>query len=177
MTRMTLPRPDSLDSWHRWVEELEDHPLDLNEYGSMLLTRDGLAEELEVAGVEAYWAEADALDIRFVDVTIEAATSPLRQSDHVGWWWSRLPAHSDGREYLAVDFAASALSRGSDLGALAVRLRHDFELSPIAAAKVLWRVDVPLADAKTAVDATLTPIERATTEHLRNVAEQARESS
>jgi len=53
-----------LRRWAAWLEELEAHPLDSCEYEALLLHREVLHEELEIAGDEASLAEADALDAR-----------------------------------------------------------------------------------------------------------------
>ena len=88
-----------LERWRLWVEELEDHPLDLYEYEAMLMAREDLSEALEVAGDESVFSAADALDARFQAVTTEDADSPLApgkrrvsfpDSAKNGWWWSRV---------------------------------------------------------------------------------------
>jgi len=67
---------EAIESWDRWVTELEDHPLDLFEYEAMLASRDALAVELEIAGVPSLWVLADDMDVRFRDVTT-TGTNPV----------------------------------------------------------------------------------------------------
>lgn len=86
--------------WEAWIEEMEDHPLDLFEYESMLMCRDGVEEEAEVAGDQALFECIDALDARFEAITVETTTSPVTRRG-AGWWWSRVPAGDDAQGYLA----------------------------------------------------------------------------
>jgi len=62
----------------------------------------------EIAGDEPSYAEADALDARFDELTVIVGDSPfaagsgvgsIRDDRRKGWWWSRLPADAVSRSY------------------------------------------------------------------------------
>lgn len=98
----------SLRRWATWLEELEAHPLDFCEYEALLLHREVLLDELEIAGDEASFAEADAVDARFDELTVAVLDSPFGAGSGVGSirgelrrgrWWSRLPADAQSRSY------------------------------------------------------------------------------
>jgi hypothetical protein len=98
----------SLRRWADWLDELEAHPLDFYEYEGLLLHREVLQDELEIAGDEASYAEADALDARFDELTVIVRDSPfaagsdvgsIRDDRRKGGWWSRLPADAASRSY------------------------------------------------------------------------------
>lgn len=91
---------EAIESWDRWVTELEDHPLDPFEYEAMLASRDALAVELEIAGVPSLWALADEMDVRFRDVTTTGANPVTGPPTSPGWWWGRVPADPDALGYL-----------------------------------------------------------------------------
>jgi hypothetical protein len=98
--------------WERWVEELENGPLDHFEYEGMLAAREELIDLLEMAGDPRLFDRADELDSRFIAMTIEDADSQFGpgkpgsfpDSERTGWWWNRLPASADYRRYLAGDY-------------------------------------------------------------------------
>lgn len=50
------------------------------------------------------WDEADAIDVRFRDVTVDVADSPYSRPGRSGWWWTRLPASEEFRRYLAGEY-------------------------------------------------------------------------
>jgi hypothetical protein len=97
-----------LRRWAGWLDELEAHPLDFYEYEALLLHREVLQDELEIAGDEASFAEADALDARFDELTVVVLDSPfaagsgegsIRGELRRGRWWSRLPADAQSLSY------------------------------------------------------------------------------
>jgi hypothetical protein len=94
----------ALSTWEAWVAEIEDYALDEFEYEALLESRGVLAERLEMAGRESLFDQADAIDCRFRDATIEVADSPFAWRSRVGWWWSRLPASEDFRRYVLGDY-------------------------------------------------------------------------
>lgn len=66
----------------------------------MLMCRDEVEEEAEVAGEQALFERIDALDARFEAITVEViTTSPVTQRGE-GWWWSRVPASDSAQRYL-----------------------------------------------------------------------------
>ena len=89
----------SVDAWDRWVSELEDHPLDAFEYDELIATRGRLASRLEIAGIEALWVSADAIDARFVEITTDDSTM-----ESTNWWQSRLPKDPEALRYLRGDY-------------------------------------------------------------------------
>lgn len=89
----------SVDAWDRWVSELEDHPLDAFEYDELIATRGRLASRLELAGNEALWVSADAIDARFVEITTDNSTT-----ETTSWWQSRLPKAPEALRYLRGDY-------------------------------------------------------------------------
>jgi hypothetical protein len=98
----------SLRRWAVWLDELAAHPLDFYEYEGLLLHREVLQDELEIAGDEASFVEADALDARFDELTVAVRDSPfaagsgagsIRDDRRRGRWWSRLPADAESRSY------------------------------------------------------------------------------
>ncbi len=93
-----VPRFEETAQWERWVDELERHALDHFEYEAMLMCRDGVVEELELAGIQALFDRVDELDARFQAVTVDDHESPFAARG-VGWWWRRLPANEDSRRY------------------------------------------------------------------------------
>lgn len=89
------------------MDELDRTALDPFEYESMLLHREGIGEELEIAGVEALHDRLDELDVRFQTATVEDGSSPFAPGSgrgtiddglRNGWWWC-LPADEDDRAY------------------------------------------------------------------------------
>lgn len=98
----------SLQRWAVWLDELEAHPLDFYEYEALLLHREVMQDELEIVGEQASFAEADALDARFDELTVAVGDSPfaagsgagsIRDDLRRGRWWSRLPADAESRSY------------------------------------------------------------------------------
>ena len=65
----------------------------------MLLCRDTVEEEVELAGESSLFDRVDALDVRFEAVTVEVEDAPHAQGRD-GWWWRRLPADPLAQEYL-----------------------------------------------------------------------------
>lgn len=96
----------SLDRWEQWIDELEDHPLDFFEYEALLLHREGLDDELEVAGDAEAFSRADELDSRFDLLTVEVSDSPFAQGSDgrakQGRWWTRLAASAESRDYALI---------------------------------------------------------------------------
>jgi hypothetical protein len=159
-----------LDSWARWVDELADHPLDTNEYATLLSTRAQLEIALEIAGSSALWAAVDETDGRFQGITNEPSNDDREQSE---WWSRRVPTSAEHRLYLAQDVAAHRLSGEMSVADVASELRRRFSLSPTATIKALRTAGVPLAEGKIAVDATLSADALQATDELRDLAGQA----
>ena len=89
----------AVERWERWVRELASRPLDELEFEGMLECRDGIADEVEVAGSVRLFAALDAIDARFAEMTFESPTSPFARAG-AGWWRARLPADPDALVYL-----------------------------------------------------------------------------
>ncbi|HEX3538853.1 MAG TPA: hypothetical protein VHT75_00290 [Acidimicrobiales bacterium] len=100
---MTDSAQAELESWRRWVAEIEDHPLDRFEYEALLASRDGLAWCIEVRGAESLRDQADEPDTRFMAVTVEVDDSEYAGLEQQ-WWRRRLPARDEFRRYLAGDY-------------------------------------------------------------------------
>ena len=101
----------SLDRWEAWLVELDDHPLDFYEYEALLLHRQDMERELEIAGRADLFACADALDAWFDGLTVEVADSPFAAGSgkgstsdarRTGRWWTRLPADEESRSYTMI---------------------------------------------------------------------------
>jgi hypothetical protein len=98
----------SLDRYEEWIARLETGPLDFYEYEAMLLHRERLADELELAGRDDFFVRVDELDARLEDMTEEVASSPFAPGSgegstgdalRQGWWWQRLPTDPESRAY------------------------------------------------------------------------------
>ena len=92
---MTDSGQAAVDTWNRWVTELEDRPLDKFEYDELLSSRDRLVNRLEIAGSERLWTAADEIDARFVDLTVTEVGNAAAD----GWWRARVPKDPDALRY------------------------------------------------------------------------------
>jgi hypothetical protein len=86
-----------VESWDRWVSELEDHPLDRFEYDELKAIRDSLVEALVIAGEEMLWDAVDEIDVRFRAITVAVKAGGAEEP----WWHTRLPKSKEARQYLA----------------------------------------------------------------------------
>jgi hypothetical protein len=152
------------------VDELADHPLDMNEYAALLSTRTQLAIALEIAGRSTLSAEVDETDGRFQGITCEPLIDDSEQSE---WWSRRVPTSAAHRLYLAQDVAAQRLAGEMSVADVASELRRRFSLSSTATIKALRTAGIPLAEGKVAVDATLSAEALRVTKELRGFAWQA----
>jgi hypothetical protein len=90
----------AVESWDRWVSELERlELLDRHEYDALLAARDDAEQLVEIVGSERLVDEVDEIDARFVEATIEAIGSPFERPGG-GWWRRRMPRHPRAPAYL-----------------------------------------------------------------------------
>lgn len=100
MSSMLASDPwEDIGSWERWVEELEDHPLDAVEFESMLIARDGIDDGLELLNDERAFETVDDLDERFERITVVGSHGQFR-TDRPGWWWRRVPSDPEAFQRL-----------------------------------------------------------------------------
>jgi hypothetical protein len=88
-----------INGWRRWVDELQVHGLDEVEYEAMLVGRDELAERLAITGDLAAMDETESIDDDFRHLTVDFDHDRFSSVAGSTWWWKRLPADKEARNY------------------------------------------------------------------------------
>lgn len=104
--RMDSDPDNALNGWHRWIEMLDDHPLDEIEYSQLLAHRAKIAEVLEVADSEDGWANPRRTRPAVLRPHGRFPDQPF--PDRPEPWARPLPIDEEDRLYIAKDFGETA---------------------------------------------------------------------